>query len=145
MPAQGLPDEIAHWRADADEVLVLSTDVSTIVVEASEDGSALLLSERPPGVATLTARERDVMRCVEDGLSNTEIARMLWIQPTTVRKHLEHVFDRYWQANRRARGAGLGLPIAKAIIEAHGGRIWAESLPGRGATVSFTLRSVPDA
>ena len=54
-------------------------------------------------------------------------------------EHLLHVFDRYWQLNRRARGAGLGLPIAKAIIEAHQGRIWAESAEGKGATFHFTL------
>ena len=54
-------------------------------------------------------------------------------------EHLLHVFDRYWQLSRRNRGAGLGLPIAKAIIEAHQGRIWAESAEGLGATFHFTL------
>jgi len=54
--------------------------------------------------------------------------------------HLLHIFDRFWQADRTARtGAGLGLPIAKGIVEAHGGRIWAESAPGHGMTVRFTL------
>ncbi len=53
--------------------------------------------------------------------------------------HLPHIFDRYWQSSRRNRGAGLGLPIAKAIIEAHRGRIWAESIEGQGATFYFTL------
>ena len=55
-------------------------------------------------------------------------------------QHLPHVFDRYWQSSRRNRGAGLGLPIAKAIIEAHEGRIWAESAEGSGATFYFTLQ-----
>jgi DNA-binding CsgD family transcriptional regulator/PAS domain-containing protein len=102
MPAMALPDNIAGWRTDADQALVVATDNSTIVVEASDDGSALLLSERPAGLAALTARERDVMRCVQDGLSNTEIARELWIQPTTVRKHLEHVFDKLGVRSRTA-------------------------------------------
>ncbi len=54
-------------------------------------------------------------------------------------EHLQHVFDRYWQLTKRHRGAGLGLPIAKAIIEAHQGRIWVESSVGQGATFHFTL------
>jgi hypothetical protein len=54
---------------------------------------------------------------------------------------LPHVFDRFWQARRvRRGGVGLGLPIAKGIIDAHGGRIWAESSPGVGTTFTFTLR-----
>lgn len=55
---------------------------------------------------------------------------------------LQHVFDRFWQSERssiRTRGAGLGLPIAKGIVEAHGGRMWAESELGKGSTFRFTL------
>jgi len=54
---------------------------------------------------------------------------------------LRHVFDRFWQASTHARhlGAGLGLPVAKGIVEAHGGRMWVESEPGRGSTFSFTI------
>jgi len=60
--------------------------------------------------------------------------------PGIPERDLEHVFEPYWQARRTARlGAGLGLKIAKGLVEAHGGRIWAESAPGRGATFSFTL------
>jgi DNA-binding CsgD family transcriptional regulator len=112
-PLRALPDGIADRRGDVDGRLLLAAGDPTIVVEASKDGSALLLSERPAGVAALTARERDVMRCVEDGLSNTEIARKLWIQPTTVRKHLEHVFDKLGVRSRTAALSklhGIGKP-----------------------------------
>ena len=55
-------------------------------------------------------------------------------------EQLPRVFDRYWQSSRTDRqGAGLGLAIAKGIVEAHGGRIWLESKPGEGTTASFTL------
>lgn len=57
---------------------------------------------------------------------------------------IPRLFDRFWQANRTRRvGIGLGLPIAKAIVEAHGGRIWAESVPGRGTTFHFTVPCAP--
>ena len=55
-------------------------------------------------------------------------------------EHLPHVFDRFWQArSTRRAGAGLGLAIARGVVEAHGGRIWASSEPGQGTTFEFTL------
>ena len=53
----------------------------------------------------------------------------------------ERMFERFWRADRARSGAGsgLGLAIARGIVEAHGGRIWAENRPEGGARVSFTL------
>ena len=49
-----------------------------------------------------------------------------------------HIFDRFWTGKRQSGvGAGLGLYIAKGVIEAHGGQLWAESTPG--ATTRFHL------
>ncbi len=54
--------------------------------------------------------------------------------------HLERIFQRFWQEKQGdRRGLGLGLFISKCIVEAHGGRIWAESVPGEGSTLSFAL------
>jgi hypothetical protein len=57
---------------------------------------------------------------------------------------LPHVFERFWRSqDSKEKGAGLGLSIASGIIEAHGGRIWAESELGVGTTMTFTLPARP--
>jgi signal transduction histidine kinase len=66
--------------------------------------------------------------------------------PGIAPESLARLFDRFWQAqNQGRRGSGLGLSIAKAIVEAHGGRIGVESTPGAGARFHFTLpAAAPD-
>lgn len=55
-------------------------------------------------------------------------------------ENLPHIFERHWQAPETAwQGQGLGLFIAKGIVDAHAGRIWAESVPGQKTTFYFTL------
>ncbi|MDF2696842.1 MAG: hypothetical protein K0S65_5225 [Labilithrix sp.] len=53
---------------------------------------------------------------------------------------LPHIFDRFWQGRHTVKeGSGLGLAISKSLVELLGGEIWAESRPGIGTTVSFSL------
>ncbi|MEA2339405.1 MAG: hypothetical protein QOE82_3412 [Thermoanaerobaculia bacterium] len=60
--------------------------------------------------------------------------------PGIPKENLGDIFNPYWQAKRTARlGAGLGLPIAKGIVESHGGKMWVESEPGDGTKFFFTL------
>jgi PAS domain S-box-containing protein len=61
------------------------------------------------------------------------------------KEDLPHVFDPFFRAAetaKRTKGAGLGLYLAKAVVEAHGGRIWIDSTLGAGAQVSFSLPRV---
>jgi PAS domain S-box-containing protein len=54
-------------------------------------------------------------------------------------EHLPYIFDAFYRVSRDSEGSGLGLSIAKAIIDAHGGKIWVNSTSGEGSIFSFTL------
>jgi len=101
---------------------VLLNLVSNALRHTPSDGSVAVRVE--PGAA-------DVRVSVEDtgeGLAPEALRRM---------------FDRFWRGDEARTsgrgGAGLGLAISRALVEAQGGRIWAENRPGGGARVSFTL------
>jgi signal transduction histidine kinase len=75
---------------------------------------------------------------------------LFWVGDTGVGippDELPRVFDRFWRtSDAERRGAGLGLPITRGIVEAHGGRIWVESAAGRGSVFFFTIpRAAGDA
>jgi two-component system OmpR family sensor kinase/two-component system sensor histidine kinase BaeS len=132
--------------ADAHEV-TLSAEVpqSLPTVQADTDRLAQVLrnllvnavQHTPPGGSvTVTAQsQKDV---VEISVCDTGTG----IPP----EDLSSIFDRFWRADRSRtrderwpRGTGLGLSIAQSLIQAQGGRIWAESQPGRGSIFRFTL------
>lgn len=62
--------------------------------------------------------------------------------PGIAAKDVPHVFDRFYrasEASRNTKGAGLGLYLAKAVVEAHAGRIWVDPTPNSGARICFSL------
>jgi two-component system sensor histidine kinase KdpD len=65
--------------------------------------------------------------------------------PPVPEQHLERIFDKFYRitAADRVTGTGLGLSICKGIIEAHGGRIWAENMAD-GFAFKFTLPLSPE-
>jgi DNA-binding CsgD family transcriptional regulator len=105
-----LPTEVRAWRDNGrDSPLVVSRNGSRLVVRSVDRGATLLVREEAAELRLLTRRQLEVMRCVAAGLSNEEIAQRLWIEVPTVRKHLEHVFDKLGVRSRTAAVATLRL------------------------------------
>jgi PAS domain S-box-containing protein len=123
-------DRSVRLTADTCDPLPLSCDRDRIMqVFGNLIGNALKFTD-PGGAVTVRCQrgEKEVLFQVSD--------TGLGIAP----EQLPHLFERFWQQRRKGEiGNGLGLSIAKGIIDAHQGRIWAESTPGQGSTFSFTL------
>lgn len=118
-----VPPALPHVWADPRRVRqVLRNLVENAIKYSPEGGSIVIRVEPRP-----------------DSLETSVTDSGLGITP----QHLDRVFDRFYQADsastRRVGGAGLGLSICKAIVEAHEGEIWVESQPGVGSTFHFTL------
>lgn len=96
-------------------------------------GNAVKFTPEHGRVTVRAALEGDVVRFA---VSDTG--------PGIAEAEVPHVFERFWQSSgHRVPGAGLGLAIAKEIIEAHGGRIWVETGRGAGTTFHFTVPAAP--
>ena len=84
--------------------------------------------------------------CITVGAARADEHVLFWVADTgygIAADDLPHVFERLWQASKTGQhGAGLGLPIVKGIVEAHGGRVWVESRLGEGSIFFFTIPTV---
>jgi DNA-binding CsgD family transcriptional regulator len=102
-----LPERLADWLVSDSGPLVLHRGFRKLTVERS--GESLVLQETRPEVE-LTSREREVLAWVAKGKTNAEIAALLWLSPSTVRKHLENVYAKLGVNTRTAAVARfLGL------------------------------------
>lgn len=112
-------------RADRERVLQLLSNLLGNALKFAPQGSEVGL--------TVERRQEAVCFAISDA------------GPGIQAEHLQHIFDRFWKRETEGRkGTGLGLFIAKGIIEAHGGQISVESVPGRGTTFYFTLPKYED-
>ena len=105
-----LPPEVADWLRSPPPrpPLELARDGRRLVLESPVHEALLLTEETPPPIP-LTPRERDVLRCIAAGKSTAETARLLWVAPATVSKHLEHVYAKLGVTSRTAALARLGM------------------------------------
>lgn len=115
-----LPSGVAEVWADRDRILQVFENLIGNAVKFTKPGGRITCGAAP-----------------HDG------AVVFWVADTGAgisAEEMPHVFDRFWQARKARRaGAGLGLQIARGIVEAHGGRIWVESTLEVGTTFRFTL------
>ena len=115
-----VPEDLPAVRVDCDRVQQVVCNLVGNAMKFTPPGGRITIAARAEGA--------EVEVSVKDtgaGMSEAD---------------LERIFEPYWQAQRTASlGAGLGLKIAKGIVEAHGGRIWVESALGKGTTFFFTL------
>jgi signal transduction histidine kinase len=123
-----LPGVVIH--GDADRLQEVLTNVLDNAIHASPEGERIVIGCRaePAPVNGGPAMVRVFVRDRGHGIPAGD---------------LERIFDRFHQVESRVRrrksGTGLGLAISREITEYHGGRIWAESEPGSGATFHITL------
>jgi signal transduction histidine kinase len=109
---------------DRDRVLQVLTNLIGNAIKFTPEGGRIVVRIEPHGSE------------IQFSVSDTG--------PGIAPSDLPHVFDRFWRALKTAHtGMGLGLSIAKGIVEAHGGRIFAESQLGSGSTFIFTLPLAP--
>jgi signal transduction histidine kinase len=112
---------------DHDRLVQALTNLAGNAVKFSPDGAEVVLRA-----------------CVRDEQVRLEVADRGRGIPS---EHLERIFERFEQVDasdaREKGGTGLGLAIARSIAEQHGGRIWAESEPGRGSTFVIALPRLP--
>jgi signal transduction histidine kinase/FixJ family two-component response regulator len=148
---------VERRRVDPADVLLSALESQQSL---AADASVIIGSDLSPELPAVDADEERLLEVLENLVGNAvkftnpggsitvgaarEGEEMkFWVQDSGAgipADQLPHVFDRFWQAKRTdRRGTGLGLTICKGIVEAHGGRIWADSIVGKGTRVSFTV------
>jgi signal transduction histidine kinase len=119
-----LPADLPPLLADEDRLIQILTNLLGNAVQYTPEGGTITISScRVNGQVQVSVKDSGI-----------------GIPP----EHLPHVFDRFYRVDksrsRQQGGSGIGLTIARHLVEAHGGRIWAESAGnGQGSTFHFTI------
>jgi signal transduction histidine kinase len=112
----------------ADDISLTADNDKIKQVVSSLLSNAIKYSDKGTVTITLTKTSKEIIFSIMDEGRGVE------------EKDLGRIFDRFYQVNPGSKGSGIGLTIAKAWVEAHRGRIWAESAgAGKGTTIRFTL------
>lgn len=117
-----IPENFPIVLGDEDRLAQVLSNLISNAIKYSPNGGKIRISGK--------ALPEQVVICVSDqgaGIAATDIP---------------FVFERFYRsedASRSTKGAGLGLYLARAVVEAHGGRIWVDSKPGEGARICFSL------
>jgi PAS domain S-box-containing protein len=124
----------------------LETDLPAALPEVAVDGHRIgQVISNLLGNAIKFTPEGGTIRVSAHRRGNEVIVSVSDTGPGIPVEHLPKLFDWFWQAQgTKKMGSGLGLSIAKGIVDAHGGRIWAESQLGKGSSFSFTLPLADD-
>jgi two-component system phosphate regulon sensor histidine kinase PhoR len=130
-----LPPGLPPVLADTERARLVLTNLIHNAVKFTPPGGRITVSARPAGDGPSPQQPPG-----EQG--DGEV--LFSVQDTGVgipAQDLPRIFERFYKADRARSGGGtgLGLAIAKHIVQGHGGRIWAESVEGRGSTFCFTL------
>lgn len=148
------PEDVRALVADAVELIALHAGEQGVRVESEIAATGFVMVDRERILQVLGNLAGNAIKFTPRDGTVTVAARPSADGGTTIfvadtgpgipPEQLPHLFDRYWQANARdRRGVGLGLAIAKGILEAHGATIAVESAVGKGTTFSFTLHAAP--
>jgi PAS domain S-box-containing protein len=137
-------------QAPAGEVHIgFRVDASPATVLADEERILQVLNELIGNAIKFSPPETTI-RLVAQRFGNEEICFIVEDQGRGIPpEKLERIFDRFQQGDssdtRALGGTGLGLALCRSIVEQHGGRIWAESAPGKGSRFLFTLPAATSA
>jgi signal transduction histidine kinase len=130
----------------AGSTIRLETSIEDNLPTVLADSSRIqqVLSNLVGNAVKFTPRAGRITVCAEQIDSEVRFG-VIDTGPGIPTEQLPHIFGRFWQAKTSDhRGIGLGLAIAKGIVEAHNGRIWVESHVGLGSTFYFTLPSATE-